>query len=143
MVEEAVVKICTRCRVEKPIDEFQRLRILDKDASFNLGWLKYNDGRHEICRECKEYKRQNNQLKCVYKLNKLKFDKMVKDQGNACFLCERSFELARRKYMHVDHSHVTGKVRGILCPGCNHALGIFKDSPELLRKAANYIEERS
>lgn len=40
----------------------------------------------------------------------------------------------------VDHNHVTGKVRGLLCWNCNVALGKFKDNPTILRKAADYLE---
>jgi hypothetical protein len=41
----------------------------------------------------------------------------------------------------VDHNHNTGKIRGLLCMTCNRALGLFKDSPELLEKAKQYILE--
>lgn len=40
----------------------------------------------------------------------------------------------------VDHCHDSGKVRGLLCSGCNRALGYFRDSPTALRAAADYLE---
>jgi hypothetical protein len=46
---------------------------------------------------------------------------------------------AHRHRLHVDHDHVTGKVRGLLCNTCNVALGALQDSEELLIKAAGYI----
>jgi len=43
----------------------------------------------------------------------------------------------------VDHCHTTLKLRGILCSGCNTGLGQFKDSPTLLRQAADYLERHT
>lgn len=42
--------------------------------------------------------------------------------------------------LSVDHCHVTGKVRGMLCHACNIALGAVQDSPALLRRMAAYLE---
>lgn len=48
-----------------------------------------------------------------------------------------------RSGMFLDHDHSTGKVRSPLCHGCNTGLGGFKDSPELLEKAAEYLREHA
>ncbi len=42
--------------------------------------------------------------------------------------------------MHIDHDHKTGEIRGVLCGGCNVALGSARDDPELLRNLAAYLE---
>ncbi len=39
----------------------------------------------------------------------------------------------------VDHDHETNKVRGLLCNSCNKALGLFKDNPNILNQAINYL----
>ena len=44
------------------------------------------------------------------------------------------------KEPQIDHNHETGKVRALLCGPCNVALGGFRESPTLLRAAAEYIE---
>jgi hypothetical protein len=41
----------------------------------------------------------------------------------------------------VDHNHVTGAVRALLCTNCNTGLGRFDDSRELLRRAIAYLEK--
>lgn len=43
--------------------------------------------------------------------------------------------------LFVDHNHKTGEVRGLLCQGCNASVGLAKDSPEVLRKLAKYLEK--
>lgn len=45
-----------------------------------------------------------------------------------------------KEKMAIDHCHTTGVIRGLLCERCNHGLGHFKDDPERLREAANYLE---
>jgi hypothetical protein len=42
--------------------------------------------------------------------------------------------------LHIDHNHLTGKTRALLCDKCNVGLGSFRDNPDLLRKAAAYLE---
>jgi hypothetical protein len=44
---------------------------------------------------------------------------------------------------HVDHDHVTGEVRGILCFNCNGGLGQFKDNIATMRNAIDYLKETS
>jgi hypothetical protein len=70
---------------------------------------------------------------------------MKQEQDNKCFLCgSEGFLMDKNKHVEklaVDHCHETGKVRKLLCHNCNRALGLFKDKPDLLRKAADYLEE--
>ena len=40
----------------------------------------------------------------------------------------------------IDHCHVTGKIRGVLCRNCNVALGHFKDSRLHLKAALTYLD---
>ena len=47
----------------------------------------------------------------------------------------------RAPSLHLDHCHDTGRVRGILCPSCNHGLGKVHDDPALLGAAARYLRE--
>ena len=64
------------------------------------------------------------------------FDRLVVEQGGVCAICGRSDPA------HVDHSHDTGAVRGILCFNCNGGLGQFRDSIDTLRNAVLYLESR-
>jgi len=63
---------------------------------------------------------------------------IISKQNNVCAICRKPFK--NKLDTNVDHCHTTNKIRGVLCRGCNIGLGKFKDSPELLRFAALYLE---
>lgn len=63
---------------------------------------------------------------------------MLDAQGQACAVCGHT-EKRHKLFPMIDHCHTTGKVRGILCSRCNMAIGLFRDSPELMRKAIEYL----
>lgn len=52
-----------------------------------------------------------------------------------CMVCHRT-----PTGLSIDHDHSTGSVRGVLCGDCNRAIGLFRDDPELMRRAADYVE---
>lgn len=60
----------------------------------------------------------------------------LKLQNNQCALCVKNLD---NKTMRVDHCHITGKFRGILCNTCNTGLGYLGDTFESLSKAVNYL----
>lgn len=63
-------------------------------------------------------------------------------QGCKCAICSTDdcHGLSGSNGWNVDHCHTSGKVRFILCPGCNRGLGAFKDNPTSMRKAADLLE---
>lgn len=65
------------------------------------------------------------------------FDAILAEQKGRCAICRTP--RPGKKGWHVDHDHETGQVRGILCFGCNVSLGHFKDSPEVLANAIEYL----
>lgn len=73
------------------------------------------------------------------------YEEMYLAQGGVCATCRRPETAVHHhtltpKALAVDHCHVTGKVRGLLCWGCNAVLGRVKDDPNTLRAMAAYLE---
>lgn len=64
---------------------------------------------------------------------------MAEAQEFKCKLCTRP-EVTRQKRLAIDHCHVTGKIRGLLCHHCNTGLGNFMDDVGLLKLAIAYLE---
>ena len=67
------------------------------------------------------------------------YDALATQQEGRCAICRLS-PTTDEKALAVDHDHVTGVVRGLLCERCNLSIGKFHDSPALLRAAADYLE---
>lgn len=57
--------------------------------------------------------------------------------ATTCSICGTENFGAHR--FSVDHDHITGKFRGILCTSCNAGLGLFKDDVERMKKAITYL----
>ena len=86
--------------------------------------------------------------KSLYGLSVADVAALLAFQDGKCAICKRDitvddpYKTARRTRVSVDHNHVTGRIRGLLCPDCNRVLGMMHDDPALLRAAANYLESK-
>lgn len=73
-------------------------------------------------------------LRDKYGIGLEEFRQRIEDQDGLCAICGVTMEKP-----HVDHDHVTGKVRGVLCAQCNVGLGMFRDDPSALHAAIEYL----
>lgn len=76
--------------------------------------------------------------KYKYGISLEQFQSMVLAQGGRCYICGDK----PTKTLDLDHNHETGQVRKLLCHPCNMAVNKHM-TPELLRTAANYLEEHA
>jgi hypothetical protein len=65
---------------------------------------------------------------------------MLVEQNYRCAICGTDKPTGKWVVFAVDHCHVTGKVRGLLCNECNRGMGLLRDDATLLRKAADYLD---
>ena len=85
-------------------------------------------------------KRTDYSLRKAYGISSEEYQEKLKQQNYVCAICNKE---KTTRALAVDHCHATGIIRSLLCGACNTGLGHFKDSPELLNKAADYIRKHN
>jgi hypothetical protein len=78
-------------------------------------------------------------LKARYGITIDEYEERIAQQGGGCAICGSETAGNGNRNLHVDHCHKTGEVRGVLCHSCNVILGLAKDQPEILQRAALYL----
>lgn len=113
----------------------------------------YREKNHEKLREGKIKYGQENREKIrekelirKYGIDKIKYDDLLIKQNYVCEICSKSETVKDKRTniirkLAVDHDHVTGKVRGLLCGNCNKGLGNFQDEISLLENAVKYSKK--
>jgi hypothetical protein len=92
-----------------------------------------------------EYARQWNMLK-KYNIDLDGFSVLWQAFSGKCGICGVGMKLpAKRKgqaldVVAIDHDHVTGNIRGLLCNACNKGLGLFNDDITKLINAIKWLE---
>jgi len=143
-------KVCKVCSQRKNFMFFTKQeKAPDKKCNTCIDCLKeYRESvKERQAVWAKEYNK-NNRDKIRYKhlydkygVTKEWYFEQLEKQDNKCAICSCEEPKGNGNvHFHVDHCHSTGKVRGLLCSSCNTALGNFKDSTELMRKAIEYID---
>jgi Autographiviridae endonuclease VII len=158
------MKRCGRCKETKPTSEFHRSRRLKDglqrrckacDREVIQEFKERHPGRvNEIQRQSERRSRAKNpertraayrryDLKRYFGISPEEYDHLLETQDGVCAICGAApfSKRAAGRRLAVDHQHGTGEVRRLLCANCNRALGLFADSPEWLRRAADYVEE--
>lgn len=111
--------------------------------------IKLSRDRNTCSRTCKEVdnvrsgRARDAHLRRKYGITAADYDRMLTEQSGGCALCGKKPDEQKRygKFLHVDHDHGTGRVRGLLCDQHNLLLGRWDHDPILLRRAAAYLEE--
>ena len=135
--------VCSKCGISKPLSEFGKR----KEGSL---------GRRTECKTCKrEYNKKwykkgkkdhlkrmrNSELKRKYGITLAQYEVLNEVQNGLCAICGKSNKSGVG--LHVDHNHVTGKLRGLLCFKCNAALGMVNDNIELLQNMIQYLRKHN
>lgn len=128
-------KVCPTCGETKLLTEFT---------------IRGDRRRNPYVSECKlcRGKRDRMGVPQRHGLTVEQWEKMLADQGGVCAICGID-EPGGRGQWHIDHDHICCPgmrscghcVRGLLCALCNSGVGMMRDTPVFLRRAAEYLEE--
>ncbi len=146
-------RLCFGCNEEKPWDQFHK----------QPGGTNGRKSRCVVCmrKHLDRWRAENPshfrrigwkyELKRLYKMTPEQYLSMLESQGNVCAICKEEGNLTvdgselikngKPTKFHVDHDHVTGVVRGILCNSCNRGLGAFRDNVQYLQDAVKYLSK--
>lgn len=129
-------KICPDCGEEKDATEFN----VDR---------RNKSGLYTYCRPCKyqRYKKRDpkkrrlERVKACYGLEPGEYYALVEAANGTCQTCGTPEGDDKPTKLVVDHCHVTGKVRGMICDRCNRALGLVGDNVQTLSNLITYLKQ--
>lgn len=96
------------------------------------------------CRPCREHVKWKSFIIRTYGITAEDYYDMLAAQDNKCALCgseEVNNSRITSGKLFIDHCHDTGKICGLLCSKCNHAIGLLNDDVSLLHKAIEYLNK--
>jgi len=163
------IKTCTVCHEQKPIDDFYlekrgpyKIRRSDckicknakkqewarnHRAHINLYKKTHRKGENSWRRSRylsdgdwrKRRLLENKAWRCGVKRTEV--EQLQEKWDGSCAICGITSVANPSKNWHIDHCHDTHKLRNILCHHCNTMIGLAKENPSILRKAAEYLEK--
>jgi len=145
------MKTCSICEFELPEECFAKGRSQCREC-LKKYHRKYYRNNKEASQQRNHEWRQTNRIKRreymreydkkyafrrkwrKYKLSSEEYHSLLEAQNNSCAIC-----FCQSRPLVVDHSHVTGKVRGFLCRQCNTGIGLLGDEYVGISSAADYL----
>lgn len=138
------MKVCTKCKSEKPDTEFYS-KLRRTKTRYLFSWCKqcWNDHQKNKHPSVLSTAQRRSHLKRVYGLTPEQYEELLVKQNGDCAICERHYTEFKTR-LHIDHRHKgprAGEITGLLCWSCNAKLIGDRYEPELFEKAAAYLRQ--
>ena len=145
-----MTKVCRDCGVEKPLDQFNKngknrsgVRAYCKlcDVKRALAWRAAHPEVKRKRTTAGAQRQDERRVEREFGLSPDGYNEMNAAQDGLCAICSEPCKTYKR--LSVDHNHLTGVIRDLVCRRCNLILGHASDDPELLIKAAKYLKKHT
>ncbi len=130
---------------EKLNDKKKQYRLENKEKISEQNKKYYLENKEKVkelrkFKYCPRRQRENNLIR-KYDITLDDYNKMLQEQNGCCAICFVKAENTKNKVLVVDHNHLTGEVRKLLCKACNTSLGLLKESQEIIANLSRYLYE--
>jgi hypothetical protein len=127
------MKTCTECKeIKDLLDFYPDPRMRDKRMSRCKACNAQRTRNWELANPQRSRERKRRDwIKRTWNMTEQEYDSF---RSQACEICGDIHDMV------IDHDHLSGKIRGVLCKKCNNVLGMARDKPNILRAAASYLE---
>lgn len=106
--------------------------------------LPYCPIKSKISNDLNKSRRKHQKLMKDYQISLSEYESMVISQNNLCAICQNPQSKFNKnslkvRSLAVDHNHLTGKVRALLCTSCNTSIGLLGENIQLFKKVIAYL----
>lgn len=125
-------KLCRGCDQILPASSFGARNERGGGKALRSRCKKCVSKSHKAWREKNPDASRNRNLMSKYGITEDQYLQMLEWQNGGCALCgSKESKWSSSPWLHVDHDHKTGKVRGLLCHTCNIVVGGIENTPEM------------
>lgn len=125
---------------QKSKERYKNLTTEQKEKKLSQAKESYEKHKNKILIKCRKQHLVSN-----YKMTSKGYLELLIQQKNTCAICgeyeTRVTKTGDIKPLSVDHNHITGKVRALLCNDCNALIGFAKENQEVLKNAITYLQK--
>jgi len=138
-----ITKFCKDCGLELSVKDFY------KNSTGIMGLQSYcKTHDKERSKKAKQKRRQSSlirfedYLRQEYNITLAWYFRLLFRQECHCAICKTDAPGRNKQHFSIDHNHLTGQIRGLLCHSCNTGLGLFYDKVQSLQNSINYLESK-
>lgn len=127
---------CAPCLKKKGLEKLNNKELMSPYRTKEKQKIKTQEWREKNPSKLKSQYLRHSITRNGYNITEEKYYEKLSEQNGVCAICNKECEKGR---LSIDHDHIGGNVRGLLCRNCNLGLGNFKDSVDFLENAVLYL----